>query len=192
MGAQPEPYVRAFLDRLIPNPSELEHRSARDALARGQFALAEEALGNALALDPANDGARLDMAALLLARDALDAARRHFSVLSPRALEQSTYASVRVRIEAAETAATLPPADLLERRIAFDANDLKARLELAKLRIAKREFEPALAQLLEIVRRDRTLEDDVGRRKMLEVFVIAADQGALVDEYRRKLSLVLF
>src|ERR1700694_4145876 len=28
MGAQPEPYVRAFLDRLIPNPALLEHRRA--------------------------------------------------------------------------------------------------------------------------------------------------------------------
>ena len=31
MGAQPEAYVRAFLDRLIPNPGELEHRRHRPA-----------------------------------------------------------------------------------------------------------------------------------------------------------------
>ena len=36
MGAQPEAYVRAFLDRLIPNPGELEHRSAREALAKAE------------------------------------------------------------------------------------------------------------------------------------------------------------
>ncbi|MEO5677161.1 MAG: thioredoxin domain-containing protein, partial [Usitatibacter sp.] len=36
MGAQPEPFVRAFLDRLIPNPAELEHRCAREALVKGQ------------------------------------------------------------------------------------------------------------------------------------------------------------
>jgi putative thioredoxin len=29
MGAQPEAFVRAFLDRLIPNPSAIEHRAAR-------------------------------------------------------------------------------------------------------------------------------------------------------------------
>ena len=38
MGAQTEGFVRAFLDRLIPNPAEIEHRSAREALARGQAA----------------------------------------------------------------------------------------------------------------------------------------------------------
>src|SRR5205814_9198426 len=35
MGAQPEAFVRAFLDRLIPNPAEIEHRSAREALTKG-------------------------------------------------------------------------------------------------------------------------------------------------------------
>jgi putative thioredoxin len=48
-GAQPEAFVRAFLDRLIPNPAELEHRSAREALAQGQPDVAEESLGNARA-----------------------------------------------------------------------------------------------------------------------------------------------
>ena len=31
-GAQPEAFVRAFIDRLAPNPAELEHRCAREAL----------------------------------------------------------------------------------------------------------------------------------------------------------------
>ncbi|HXN15053.1 MAG TPA: thioredoxin domain-containing protein, partial [Usitatibacter sp.] len=33
MGSQPEAFVRAFLDRLIPDPAEMEHTSARDAIA---------------------------------------------------------------------------------------------------------------------------------------------------------------
>ena len=41
VGAHPEPYVRAFLDRLIPDPAELEHRSAREALSRGQTGIAD-------------------------------------------------------------------------------------------------------------------------------------------------------
>jgi putative thioredoxin len=52
MGAQPEGFVRAFLDRLIPNPAEIEHRAAREALACGQDGLAEDYLKNAIALDP--------------------------------------------------------------------------------------------------------------------------------------------
>lgn len=192
MGAQPEPYVRAFLDRLIPNPGQLEHRAAREALVLGQQSVAEDLLKNAIALDPANDGARIDMIRLLLDRAELEGARAHFALLSQRAEQQSNYASVKARMDAAEIAATLPPADLLERRVLLDGDDLRARLDLAELHIARQDYAPAFEQLLEIVRRDRAFEDDVGRRKMVEVFDIAADQAELVAEYRGKLSAVLF
>src|SRR6478735_2671934 len=47
-GAQPEPVVRAFIEQLAPNPSHLEHRCAREALARGEMEVAETYLRNAL------------------------------------------------------------------------------------------------------------------------------------------------
>ena len=192
MGAQPEPFVRAFLDRLIPNPAELEHRCAREALVKGQVAIAEEALRNAIALDPSCDGARLDLAALLIGRGDLEGARSHFSVLSGRARDQSRYALVRSRIEAAEIAATLPPLGLLEHRIKVNGADLQAHLDLADLHIARHHYPAALDHLLEIVRRDRTFGEDVARVRMLEVFEMAADQPQLVADYRRRLSQVLF
>ena len=192
MGAQPEAYVRAFLDRLIPNPGELEHRAAREALALRQFAIAESSLKNAIALDPSNDGARLDMAAVLLERDDYAAALRHFELLSPRAPQQSTYATMKARMEAARTASELPPADSLLARVEQDEDDLEARLDLAELYIAKRDFDGALAQLLEVVRRDRRFRNDIGRLKMLQVFEMAADQPDLVAEYRKRLSAAVF
>ena len=192
LGAQPEAYIRAFLDRLIPNPAELEHRCAREALATGRISVAEEALKNAIALDPSCDGARLDMIALLLDRGDTAAARMHYELLSERALNQSTHHTVRARMEAAETAAKLPPLELLERRIEEDGADLQARLDLADLHVARRDYPAALDQLLEIVRRDRTFGEDIGRVRMLEVFEMAADQPDLVTNYRGQLSQVLF
>jgi putative thioredoxin len=192
MGAQPEAYVRAFLDRLIPNPGQLEHRAAREALVLGQHDVAENLLKNAIALDPANDGARIDMVRLLLDRGEAGNARAHFALLSPRAEQQSNYAAVRTRMDAVDVAATLPSAEVLERRVRIDGNDLRSRLELAELHVANQEYAPALEQLLEIARRDRSFRDDIGRRKMIEVFDIAAEQGDLVAEYRGKLSAVLF
>src|SRR6185503_19886520 len=81
MGAQPENFVRAFLDRLVPNPADIEHRSAREALARGQAGIAEDYLRNAIALDPSHPAARLDMINLLLDRGEVQRARMHFGVL---------------------------------------------------------------------------------------------------------------
>ena len=192
LGAQPDAYVRAFLDRLIPNPGEIEHRCAREALVHGQHDIAEQYLRNAIALDPSHDGARLDMVALLLDRDDLEGARAQMSLLSPRAPQQSSHAAITARMESVERARHLPPAAMLQRRLDFDANDLAARLDLAELHIARRDYAPALEQLLEIAARDRTFRNDIGRTKMLEVFEIAADRPDLVSSYRSRLSTVLF
>jgi putative thioredoxin len=192
MGAQPDSFVRAFLDRLIPNPAEIEHRSAREALAGGAPGLAEDYLKNAVALDPSHAAARLDMIAILLQRGDLEGARRHFGTLNGAARQQSTYASVVAQLESAEAAKDLPPIDLLARRIHLDQNDLQARLGLAEFLIAKRDFGPAMHQLLEIVKRNRHFRDDIARRKMLDVFEMAAGQPELVTEYRSRLSTLLF
>jgi putative thioredoxin len=191
-GAQPEAFIRAFLDRLIPNPSVIEHRAAREALAKGQGQIAVDYLKNAIALDPSNDAARLDMIGVLLDRNDVAAARMHFATLSSRANQNSNHESIRARLEAAQAVVALPPRELLERRVAIDPNDLQARLDLAELHIAQRRFPPALEQLLEIVRRDRQFRNDLARLKMLTVFEMAGDQADLVGEYRAKLSRILF
>ncbi len=84
-----------------------------------------------------------------------------------------------------------PPDDLLS-RVEKDADDLQARLELAQHHIEQKNWTPAFEQLLEIVRRDRTFGDDVGRRTMIDAFEKAAAQPQLVSEWRRRLSSVLF
>jgi putative thioredoxin len=86
--------------------------------------------------------------------------------------------------------ATLPAPEELEQRIAANPGDLQSRLDLADLQIAGGEHAKALAQLLEIVQRDRKFGDDVGRTKMLAVFDMALDPE-LLSEYRRKLSSAL-
>ena len=192
LGAQPEGAIRAFLEKLVPDPSELELRHARAALAAGQPAIAEEHLRNAIALDPSNDAARLDSVTLFLDRGDLARAREQFALLSPKAEQASAWSTVSARLEAAERAATLPATGELERRIAADPGDLDARRDLAEARIASRDFAAALEQLLEIVRRDRAYGDDLGRRKMLAVFEMAAGDPDLVSDYRRRLSATLY
>ena len=192
MGAQPENFLRAFLERIIPNPAELEHRSAREALSKRQYQIAEDYLRNAIALDPSHAAARLDMAAVLLERGEADQARVHFDMLLRNARQKSGYETVRARLLATEVAAGLPSIDLLARRLYVDANDLAARLELAELLVSKRDFGPAMNQLLEIMKRDRTFRNDLARLKMLAIFEMAAGEPDLVTEYRSRLAALLF
>ena len=191
-GVQPEAFLRAFLDRLIPNPADLEHRSAREALAGGEPEVAEDSLRNALAMDPAHDGARLDMIALLLDRDDHEGAERHFQLLSQRATHHMNYSHVAARVQSIVAAKAVAPRDALEARIDRDGNDLQARLDLASVLTARRDFRGAMEQLLEIVARDRTFGNDIGRLRMIDVLVMAHADDDLVSDYRGRLSQLLF
>lgn len=192
IGAQPEAFVRAFVDRLVPNPSHLEHRCAREAMLTGEIDVAERYLRNAIALDPSNDAARLDMVEVHLDRGEVATAQRHYHVLSSRAPQQSRYAVIAARLECATAVLRLPPVEELERRLARDPADLRAHMDLADHAVAMRDFPLALGHLLEIVRRDRNFEADAGRLRMIAVFEMAGEFPELVAEYRNRLARILY
>src|SRR5512139_1909666 len=75
VGVLPESQLRAFIERVAPDASEIERRKAQSLAAAGDRAGALAALRAALALRPASDEARLDMAALLLDTPVLDEAQ---------------------------------------------------------------------------------------------------------------------
>lgn len=76
--------------------------------------------------------------------------------------------------------------------VASRPEDLASRLALARLRMERRAWSLAMDELLEIVRRDRGFQDDIGRTTLLEVFEQAAEQPELVSAYRKRLSSLLF
>ncbi len=80
----------------------------------------------------------------------------------------------------------------LARSLETQPDNLPGWLQLANLRIERKAWAEAMDALLEIVQRDRGFEDDIGRKKMIEVFNLAADQPQLVSAYRRRLSTLLF
>lgn len=192
-GVLPESQLRAFIERLVPNPAQLERRAALQALQEGQGALARDHLLAALALDPGFDEARLDLIELLLDEDRSDDARREAGLLSPKTTQgiDVRYNALKTRLDALDAVADLPPTDALEAAVAADPANLDARFDLANALIARRAYEPALGHLLEIVKRDRSFRDDVGRKTMLSVFDLAAHDHALVSAWRRKLSAAL-
>ncbi len=192
MGVQPEAQLREFLQRLVPNPSQLEHAKAQDLFDQGDEAGALEALKNALALDPANDAARLDLIEVLLNREETDSAESQWSLLSKKTLADPQLKphldAIQSRLQALRQSVQLPASPELEQRVALNPNDLAARLDLAQLYIAHKAWEAALEQLLQIVERDRSFNDDIGRKTMIQVFDMAANNAPLVSQYRRALS----
>jgi putative thioredoxin len=198
VGALPESQLREFIDRLLPNPSEIERRKARRVAEQGQLAEAVAALRAAIALDPNAAPAHLDLAEILLERlpapvdDArLSEAERALAAVGAAAQADPRWEALNTRLASLKKAAAGPDGHELQARVEADPADLQARLALAQWHIARREFEPALAQLIEVVERDRAFADDVGRRTMLAVFDLASEHPQLVSNYRRRLAAAL-
>jgi putative thioredoxin len=198
VGALPETQLRAFIDRVMPGPAELERCKAQQHLERGEFDAAAAALRAAVALDPGNTQARLDLAELLLEHlpppadgARLTEAQDQLAAVGARERSNGRWRALDTRLSSLRSAASLPALSELQARVEAEPSDLQARLELAQQHIAHRQLQAALDQLLEIVARDRAFGDDVARRMMLSVFDLAADQPELVSSYRRRLSALI-
>lgn len=190
-GALPEGKLREFIDRLMPNPAELELDQAEAAAQRGDLPAALEHVKRAVALDANSDNAKLMYAQLLAQAGEPAAAQAQLDTLSAAAKNEPEVLAMAAQIKARVEASRPPPRPDLEQAIATDAANLQARLELAEHFVRYKDWEPALEQLLEIVRRDRKFGDDTGRKKMIEVFEKASAQPQLVSAWRRKLSAAL-
>lgn len=191
-GVVPEPQLREFIDRLLPNPGEIEVEQALQAIERGEPEVAGEHLKKAIALDAANDSARLMYAQLLLQQKDPGAASAQLELVSQTARDDPQVAELIARAQRELLENLVPPPGELLDRVANDPADLQARLELAQHHMEQKQWAPAFEQLLEIVQRDRAFGDDIGRKTMIEGFEKALAQPQLVSEWRRRLSSVLF
>jgi putative thioredoxin len=190
VGALPESQVREFIERIVPSPSALALDRARELMAAGEHEAALASLDSALELDARNDDARVDRLEALLRLGRTEEARHVLESLDPLSLAQPKVAALKAELEFA--AGPSEDATLLASRIQADPADLEARMQLARHYAHARDYQPALEQLLEIVRRDRKFGDDAGRKTMLEIFSLLGSGHDLVDRYRRLLSAALY
>ncbi|MGE5162386.1 MAG: thioredoxin [Betaproteobacteria bacterium] len=195
VGVLPESQLRAFIDRVAPNPGEIARRKAAALVEAGDQAGALTSLRAALALDPANDDARLDLAALLLdvapGAEGAEEAAGLLAKTSSLTRQGARFRALQTRVDSLERAASLPSAEELRRRIDAQPGDLQARADLSRQLIAQGQFEAALEELLEIVARDRAFGDDYGRKAALAVFDLISDRPDVVSAYRRRLASAL-
>ena len=190
-GALPEGKLREFIDRLMPNPAEVELDLADTAAQGGDMATALVHVKRAVTLDGSNDNARLMYAQLLAGEGEMAAAQAQLDLLSPTAKNDPEVQAMTTQIKTSLEAMRPPPRPDLVDAIAVNPGNLQARLELAEHYANFKAWEEAMAQLLEIVIRDRSFGEDIGRKKMIEVFGKASAQPELVVTWRRKLSSAL-
>jgi len=191
-GAVDEAQARQFIERLLPNPADIAYQAALNAREAGDAEAAEKHLRDALTLEPRFDDARFDYVELLLAINRFEDAQAQFDRITPQGKADPRHEAIGRILAAREQAQDLPDESELIARIQANPADLEARLELANKRIARSAWKGAMEELLEIVQRDRTFQDDIGRKTLIAVFGMATAQPELVAQMRRRLSSMLF
>jgi|WetSurMetagenome_2_1015567.scaffolds.fasta_scaffold01008_8 putative thioredoxin len=168
LGALPEGQIRAFLDR---------HLGA-------DIVDAEPEEPTPTPLDDAE--ALIDAGAYAQAQALLDGL--------PPAARDARHAKLVARLKL--LSAEAPPGDpaALAARIAANARDFEARFQLAALHAHRGDFQAAFEQLLEVVLRDKSADEDgwrqKARRQLVEWFEVCPD-AEVVSQGRRYLGMYL-
>jgi putative thioredoxin len=189
-GLRPEAELRQFLDQLCPprDPTlELAQAAEQSAPAR-----AEKLYRQVLAEQPDNDTARLGLARTLLAQDHLDEIDE---VLEPASAEGEIGAEVeriKAQVFLSRAAAGLPDESALRQRIAAESKNAQAYLDLGCVLARKGTYPEALAMLLAAAERDFKLASGRAREVMVKVFYILGSNHPLANDYRSKLSRLLY
>ena len=221
VGALPEGEIRVFLDKHVPSPdavaAEEDVEQAEGLLAVGDVDTALAKLKDAVAINPANDSARSDYLRALLGAGRTAEARLAFEPVAANVILDARLAACGHWLVACERAPNARTQDALLAALAVNKRDFEARLELAQIHFASKNFSQAMDELLEIVMRDKTWNNEIARKTYVSVLEVmskpiiakaeaAKPKGALeiagkisttpsdpvVDLYRRKLSMALF
>lgn len=196
MGALPESQVKQFIEQVTGGalgPSEIEHTlEAADSLLADEPAAAAEAYTEALSIDPQNVRALAGLAQAYLKVGDVEKAKGMLAAIPEEHAGQPPVAAARAAIELAEKTAALGDLAPLIQRLEANPLDHQARFDLALGLAASGKRDEAVDHLIEIVRRDRSWNEESARKQLVQFFEAWGADDDMTLYGRRRLSAVLF
>jgi putative thioredoxin len=196
VGALPEGQIKAFIERLAgpSGPSEGEQliAEAESLLSAGDIGGAAELFAGALKLDPQSIPAIAGLASCFLETNEIDRARQTLAMVPASADSDPRVSAIRARLELAAQTEALGDSAPLEARISANPADHQARFDLALILNARGDREAATDHLLEIMRRDRSWNEEAARKQLVQFFEAWGPMDEATLAGRRRLSSILF
>ena len=192
VGLLPEASVRAFVESLVPTPADRLSAEAVEREGRKDWPAALQKYRDALADDPKHPmGLIGQFRCLVELKKWTEADVAYQAMPGPLQMEEEVF-SLKNRMDLLRGADTGASADPLQQRIRLNPDDLEARYELAALEAAQGRYREALEECLVIVKKNRKFREDGGRKLMLQIFDLMEPRSPLAEEYREKLTRVIF
>jgi putative thioredoxin len=173
-GLQPESAIKALLDRhLAPAGPAVESEAAPEPVAAAEPQLPEH------------------KAAQLLDRRDAEGAAAAIEAVATAQPDHPSLPALRARLAFVQVANAQPDTVALRGALEQNPADAEARHALAAHHAVAGDYATALAEWLDLMRRNRGFGDDAGRRSLLQVFDVLGEQDPLVVQYRRRMASLL-
>ena len=192
-GALPEGQIREFLTKHGLAPAEATEAVPEEAVA-APAETAEDAINRiqqAIAAEPERAELKLDLALALLRAGNVESAQAELDALPANLAIDARAVRLRSQLELARALAGAPSLAELQARVAASDTDWEARDLLGVRLLIEGEAAAGLDQFLDVLKRQRDWNDGQAKKRLLAAFV-TLDDAALVSQYRRKMSSLVF
>lgn len=192
-GVQPRADYREAVERHLGALADRVQQAALRAWGQGDAEQAIRILAEGAMAEPQNLELPLLLSKLLMQLERMDDAHAVLAALPPEAHEQEPrLARLMAHLDFVVTAKGAPPRERLEQRIMEHAEDLQAHYQLASRALLEDDFETAMDQLLEILRRDRGFSRGAARRGLQAVFDTLGSDDPRVKPFRAEFFRLVY
>jgi putative thioredoxin len=195
MGALPESRVADFIARLLGDSAgdtAADLEAAEAALAAGDLNTAAQMFGEVLQKDRENAQSLAGLAKCYIKTGDLTRAEQTLALVSPAKADSAPVASARAALELARKAPSTGDIEGLRAKLAANPQDAQSRFDLALALNAKGDRNGALEELLALVAKNRSWNDDAARKQLLQLFDAWGVSDPATIAGRQRLSSLLF
>ncbi|GLR63344.1 thioredoxin [Marinospirillum insulare] len=186
-GVKPESEIRAFLKQHLTNPVEAFKEQIKVLIGEGELDQAQEMLQQAISQLPEDTELQIDLARVLLQKNLASEAKAVLDNLPEAEKARPDVKGLMAGLKFSEVAPTAEQLAALGEREDSEANYLKAMAALLQ-----GEHEQALERLLNLLRDDRSYQEGIAHKTLLEVFAMLGEGNPLVVKARRKLYTLMY
>jgi putative thioredoxin len=191
VGNLPAAAIGQFLDRLLPTEADRKANAGAD-LERTDPAKAEQIYRDALAKDPNQESATLGLARLLIEQDRDADAVDLLEKLGPGSEQGAEVERLNALLWLRKTARELDPEPVLQKKLAENPKDAVAAYQLGVRLALEGKGPEALEMLYSAGEKDAKLASTRVREAMVKVFQIVGNRSPLADDYRARLTSLLY
>jgi putative thioredoxin len=197
MGALPESQLKQFVDRLggqggMAEEIEAAIGEAQAAFEAGDIQTAAQIFAQVLQADREHVGAIAGLARCQIAAGDLENAQATLALVPPAKANDPEVLSVKANLELALNPVDVSEIGVLKGQVDKNPDDFQARLDLAVLLNGAGQKAEATDQLIYIIKKMRSWNDEAARKQLVKFFEAWGPKDEFTLAGRRKLSSVLF